>query len=115
MLQHITTLFKRLIIMNKEINYLDNVDFAATVCDSSGIVLYQNTKATQRDGNVTGRNLYDCHNAKSGEMIRHMIESGGSNTYETASKGQRRLIHQTPWRDTEGKVAGLIELSIDLP
>ena len=27
----------------------------------------------------------------------------------------RKLLHQTPWYDEEGSIAGLIELAIDLP
>lgn len=101
--------------MKKEFNYLDNVDFAATVCDSEGIVLYQNSKAVQRDGDAVGRDLYRCHSAKSGEMIRRMIETGCSNTYESIKGDCRTLVHQTPWRDNDGKVAGLIELTVELP
>ena len=99
----------------KSFNYLDTVDFAATVCDKEGIVLYQNERAIKRDGNVTGKNLYGCHGEEAGRMIRHMIETGTNNTYETISHGKHRLIHQAPWYDESGAVAGLIELSIDLP
>ena len=98
-----------------EFNYLDKVDFAATVCDSNGIVLYQNSRAIKRDGNVVGRSLYACHSDKSSAMIRTMMESGESNTYYVVRGGHRRLIHQTPWKKDEDTVAGLIELSIDLP
>lgn len=102
--------------MNQTFDYLENVAFAATVCDKDGVVLYQNARARKRDGGVVGRNLYDCHNRESRALIRHMIESGESNTYEILRHGKRRLLHQTPWFATPGgEVAGLIELSIDLP
>lgn len=38
-------------------DYLDNVAFAATVCDKDGIVLYQNVCIRRRDGDVVGKNL----------------------------------------------------------
>lgn len=97
-------------------DYLENVAFAATVCDKDGVVLYQNERARKRDGGVVGRNLYNCHNKQSGAMIRHMIETGESNTYEIIRHGKRKLLHQTPWYEVPGgPVAGLVEVSIDLP
>ena len=102
--------------MRQTFDYLEQVAFAATVCDREGIVLYQNERARQRDGGVVGKNLFDCHNRKSGEMIRHMLETGESNTYEIIRHGRRKLLHQTPWyTDETHEVAGLIEVAIDLP
>lgn len=99
----------------EKFSYLDTVDFAATVCDKEGVVLYQNARAIERDGDVTGKNLYDCHGEKAGQMIRRMIETGTANTYQIVRHGRRKLLHQTPWFDESGAVAGLIELAIDLP
>ena len=50
----------------KTFNYLDTVNFAATVCDKEGIVLYQNERAIKRDGDVIGKNLYDSMVKKPG-------------------------------------------------
>lgn len=36
--------------MKQTFDYLENVGFAATICDKEGIVLYQNEVARQRDG-----------------------------------------------------------------
>ena len=102
--------------MGQTFDYLEDVAFAATVCDRDGVVLYQNARARKRDGGVVGKNLYNCHSARSCEMIRHMIETGESNTYEIIRHGRRKLLHQTPWYEEEcGAVAGLIEVAIDLP
>ena len=102
--------------MRQTFDYLENVAFAACVCDKDGVVLYQNARSIRRDGDVVGKNLYDCHGPKSREMIRHMIETGESNTYSIIRHGQRRLLHQTPWYEQAGgAVSGLIELSIDIP
>ena len=69
--------------MKQTFDYLENVpNIAATVCDKERIVLYQNKRAIDRDGDVVGKH---------------------------------KLLHQTPWYDEEGNVAGLIELAIDLP
>ena len=83
--------------------------------DREGIVLYQNERAIRRDGDVTGKNLYNCHGEKAGQMIRHMMETGVTNTYQIIRHGKHKLLHQTPWFDESGAVAGLIELAIDLP
>ncbi|MCQ2282808.1 MAG: PAS sensor protein [Bacteroidales bacterium] len=102
--------------MKQTFDYLENVpNIAATVCDKEGIVLYQNKRAIDCDGDVVGKNLYNCHGEKAGAMIRHMIESGESNTYQIIRHGKHKLLHQTPWYDAEGNVAGLIELAINLP
>lgn len=102
--------------MQKTFDYLENVAFAATVCDKDGVVVYQNACARKRDGGVVGQNLYDCHSKKSQEIIRHMIETGESNTYEIIRHGKRRLLHQTPWfEESDDNIAGLIELSVELP
>lgn len=102
--------------MNMEFDYFENVDFAVTVCDRNGIVLYQNARAIKDDGKVIGLNLFGCHKKESGDIIRHMIESGESNTCEIIRQGHRKLIHRTPWFESQSGIAsGLIEVAIDLP
>lgn len=96
-------------------DYLQTTNFATTVCDKEGTVLYQNERAIKRDGNVVGKNLYNCHPESANKMIRHMMETGESNTYQIIRHGKHKLLHQTPWYDDKGNVAGLIELAIDLP
>ena len=102
--------------MEVAFDYFESVaNMAATVCDRNGVVVYQNRRAIDRDGDVVGKNLYGCHSKKSGEMIRRMMENDCSNTYQVVSRGRHNLIHQTPWYDANGNVGGLIELAIDLP
>lgn len=102
--------------MNKVFDYLENVVFAATVCDREGIVLYQNAVARRRDGDVIGKNLYNCHGPKSGEKIRMMMETGMSNTYEYIQNGKNYFIHHTPWyEEPGGALSGLIEYEIEVP
>lgn len=98
-----------------DFNYLDTVNMSVTVCDRDGIVLYQNDLARANDGDVVGKNLFDCHNEHSAKMIRHMLETGSSHTLESIRDGRRKLYHRTPWFDASGAVAGLIEFGIPLP
>ena len=102
--------------MKQSFDYLENVAFAATVCDKEGLVLYQNAVARHRDGEVIGRNLYNCHSPKSGEKIRMMMETGMSNSYEVIHHGKHYFVHHTPWfEEPGGELSGLIELDIEIP
>ena len=45
--------------MKQTFDYLENVAFAATVCDKEGFVPYQNAVARQRDGGVIGKTWFE--------------------------------------------------------
>lgn len=88
---------------------------ATTVCDIDGNVIYQNDTAKSVLGDAIGRNLKGCHKPESWNKIVEMLTTGTSNAY-TIEKGEiKKLIYQTPWYDSDGKVAGLIEYSVILP
>ena len=64
--------------------------------------------------------MLGCHNDRSRGIIARILTEGITNSYTISKKGQRKLIHQTPWykdaADGSGKtVAGIIELSIVIP
>lgn len=102
--------------MKQTFDYLENVAFAATVCNKEGIVLYQNAIARQRDGEVIGKNLYNCHSPKTGEKIRMIMETGMNNSYEVIHHGKHYFVHHTPWfEEPGGELSGLIELDIEIP
>lgn len=102
--------------MEHTFDYFENVAFAVTVCNKDGIVVYQNTRSIKNDGNAMGKNIFKCHKPKTNDIIRHLLETGESNTYEIIRKGKRYLVQQTPWhKEPKGDVAGLIEVVIDLP
>ena len=90
---------------------------AVTVCDTAGVVLYQNQKSKATfaaEGDLTGKNLKDCHSSRSWSLIQQLLQHGTDNTYTIQKNGVKKLIHQTPWY-IENKIAGLVELSIVLP
>lgn len=102
--------------MKQTFDYLENVAFSATVCDKDGIVVYQNALSIKREGNAIGRNLFNCHKPESNEIIRRMLQTGVSNTYQIIRHGHHRMIQQTPWyEEPGGEVAGLVEIVFDLP
>jgi len=100
-------------------NWKDGVNFALTVCDAEGIVTEMNDKAAATFAkfggkDLIGKSLLDCHSERSVTMIKKMIAENLSNTYTIEKNGVKKLIHQTPWLK-DGKPAGLVELSFELP
>lgn len=91
---------------------------AVTVCDRDGIVIYMNDVAMATfasHGDMRGRCLFPCHNSESLRKIHHMLDTGESNAYTITKGGRRKMIYQTPWRDSDGIVAGLVEISMVIP
>ena len=90
---------------------------AVTICDADGRIIFMNQKSREtfaRHGDIIGKNLFEYHNPDSQAKIRHMLATGDDNTYKVVKNGVTKLIHQTPWR-IDGKIAGMVELSIVLP
>ena len=105
-------------------DYFKGINIAVTVSDKDGNVIYQNDSSIDVNGDARGRNLKQCHNSKSWEMICHMLSANVSNVYTISKKGKKKLIYQTPWYDESGerktengerKPAGLVEFSIVMP
>ena len=95
-------------------DYFKNVECA--VC----VIVYQNEKSVAVNGDMRGRCMLGCHNDRSRGIIARILTEGITNSYTISKKGQRKLIHQTPWyKDaadgSDKTVAGIIELSIVIP
>lgn len=100
-------------------SHFDRVTYAVTICDLQGVIIYMNAKSTATFSpsgeNLVGRNLSEFHGPRAKAMIENMLKTGESNSY-TIQKGEiRKIIHQSPWMDDKGQIAGLIELSIPIP
>lgn len=95
-------------------DFFNELDCAVTTCDTEGIVLYQNLRSVEVNGDVRGRSLIPCHNERSRAIIRRLTDEGGRNLYTIEKRGVRKLIYQTAWREA-GRVRGLVEYSIELP
>lgn len=95
-------------------SWADALDCAVTLCDTQGVVCYQNHRSVEVNGDVRGRSLLPCHNDRSREIIRRLLDDGGRNVYTIQKKGIRKLIYQTVWYD-EGRIGGLVEFSMELP
>ena len=98
-------------------DWAKEMNCAVTVCDTEGVILYMNDKAKAtfaKHGDLIGKNLMGCHSDRSKEIIRHLLENGGSNAYTIEKEGLRKMIYQTAWR-IDGTVAGLVEISMVIP
>jgi PAS domain-containing protein len=92
---------------------------AITVCDRDGIVLEMNdlaAEAFQADGGraLIGKNILDCHPEPARTKTRQLLEQPAVNVYTIEKHGIKKLIYQAPWY-TDGRYAGLVELSIPIP
>ena len=102
-------------MMNME--WANEMNCAVTVCDTEGKILFMNEKSRQtfaKRGDLIGKNLKDCHNEHSWEIIQELLSTGGSNTYTIEKNGIKKMIYQTAWFKG-GIVAGLVEISMEIP
>lgn len=90
---------------------------AITVVDTNCNIIYMNDKACATfaaHGNLIGQNMMKCHSERSQQIIKHLLETGGVNCYTIEKKGVRKMIYQTAWKKN-GKTAGLVEISMEIP
>jgi transcriptional regulator with PAS, ATPase and Fis domain len=92
---------------------------AVTVCDVDGIILEMNDRAAQgfaSDGGKTliGKNLLGCHPEPARTKTKCLLETQQKNVYTIEKNGVKKLIYQSPWY-RDGKFAGLVELSLEIP
>ena len=93
------------------------INCAITVCDVEGKILYMNDKAKAtfaKHGDLIGKNLLECHNEHSKKIIARLLETGGINAYTISKEGVKKMIYQSAWK-IDGKVAGLVEISMVIP
>lgn len=94
------------------------MECAVTVCDADCRIIYMNERSrnTFAEGTdrLIGANLLECHSPHSIDIIRRLLTEGGVNCYTIRKGGVKKLIYQTPWTEN-GKIAGLVELSMVIP
>ncbi len=99
--------------------WVDEFPASVIVCDANGIIVEMNARAArnyERDGGraLIGKNLLDCHPEPARTKTQRLLETQQKNVYTIEKKGARKLIYQSPWY-REGKFAGLVELSLEIP
>ena len=93
--------------------------FAITVCDTEAIILYMNDRSIstfQKYGgaDIIGTSLFLYHHGASSDKLRELLDTASKNAYTIEKNGIKKIIYQSPWYK-EGKFAGLIELSLEIP
>lgn len=101
------------------IEFGNTIPAAFTICDNDGKIIYMNEKAAkffEANGgyDLIGKSVYDCHNEKSKQIIKDLIDNEKEYIYSIEKKGKKKLIYQAPWYKNN-KMSGLIELIIELP
>jgi len=96
-----------------------NLPFAVTACDNEGIIIFMNEKSRatfikNESESLIGKSLFDCHSEKSVVKIKELLKEGTTNSYTISKNGLKKLIYQCPWYK-DGKVAGLVEISLVIP
>jgi transcriptional regulator with PAS, ATPase and Fis domain len=100
-------------------NWSDTIDAAVTVSDTNGKIIYMNHKSADvfsKSGgmDLVGKSVFDCHSAESVQKIHKMLQTGLPNQYTIQKNGKKKMILQTPFF-ADGKVAGLVEITFDIP
>ena len=103
----------------KTFNYIEETDFAVTVCDTEGTILYMNQKSRRtflKPGaeDLIGKNVLDCHPEPARTLLKNLLEHPRPNSYTIEKNGIKKLIDQTPWYKN-GKYKGFMELSMEIP
>ena len=99
--------------------WLEGMDLAVTVCDQEGVGLYLNERAAKvfaKDGGkaLVGKSLLDCHPEEARSKMLDLLKNQASHSYTIERNGKKKLIHSVPWFK-DGKFAGLVEISLDIP
>ncbi len=100
-------------------DWINEFPAAVTVCDREGIILEMNARSMQSfeaDGGakLIGTNALDCHPEPARSKLQALLASGQKNVYTIEKKGVKKLIYQSPWYQ-DGKYAGFVELSLEIP
>ncbi len=92
---------------------------AVTVCDEHGVIVEMNDKSAATfaaDGGraLIGRDMHACHSEASRAKLEALFASRQPNVYTILKHGVRKMIYQAPWY-RDGRFAGLVELSLEIP
>ena len=100
-------------------DWTDHYPAAVSVCDTKGTILAMNRQAEELFAHYGGKkmigsSLFACHPQPANVILRQLLRDQRANTSITEKKGERKLVHKTPWYD-QGQFAVLVETVIMLP
>ena len=94
---------------------LDQDKAPVVICDLDSVIVYMNPASIVRyHGDLTGRNLKDCHNADSNRKIDRVLswfaESAEHNmVYISRNDRENKDVYMVALRDGEGRLIGYYE------
>jgi hypothetical protein len=101
--------------------WIKEAPLAVTVCDKNGIITAMSDKAGktfEKNGGLKliGADLLECHPEPSRTKLKNMLANPAMppNAYTIEKNGVKKLIYQFA-AQKDGKPAGLVELSLELP
>ena len=99
--------------------WIEKLEGNVIVSDAQGTIIYMNEKAIASyaaDGGASliGKNLADCHNEHSRQIIHEIITTHQNNVYTIEKGGKKKIIYQTPWFK-DGEFRGIVEFSLEIP
>ncbi len=104
--------------MENNFEWAEGMACAVTAADAEGVIRYMNRRAREqykKHGDLIGRSLFDCHGERAAGIIRRLLAEGGTNAYTIEKEGVRKMIYQTAVTDDEGRVTGIVEVSMVIP
>lgn len=90
------------------------VKVSITVSDKEGNLIYMNDASQAVFGDKVGENMMPCHQQRSQDIIRLLLEKGETHAYTIEKGDVHKMIYQAPWFK-DGEVAGLVEFSMIIP
>ena len=75
------------------LDYFKGLNIAITISAKDGEILYQNDSSIEVNGDARGRDLMKCHNERSQQIIRHLLDDAATNVYTISKKGKKKLYN----------------------
>lgn len=85
------------------------------ICNLESVIVYMNPASIARyHGDLTGKSLKDCHNAKSNEMIDKVIawfsmSKENNSVYTSRNDKENKDVYMVALRDSDGTLIGYYE------
>jgi transcriptional regulator with PAS, ATPase and Fis domain len=103
----------------KHDSWVQEFPISITVTDQAGKIIEMNAKSAktfEKDGGqkLIGQNVMSCHPEPARSKLRDIMDNRKTNAYTIEKAGAKKLIYQAPWYQN-GKYAGVVELSIEIP
>ncbi len=105
--------------MSDTIPWEDDFTAAIIIISRDFTIVYMNEKAANAfdawgGKALIGKDVRPCHQERSVRIMERILETGVPNAYTIEKNGVKKLIYQAPWR-VDGRIAGLVELSMEIP